>query len=144
MSHCSRTASAVRCGFARCTEGDDPLVLLDRAAAGERAEAGPFEAADLRHQPLERAGDLAVCRGLDEDAVEAVVRGNCGVDVGGGDRVREVAVGGAHRLEVVPDEPRDAERGRQRLQGGDDRERVARVARRERRDPRVAVWLRLD
>ena len=117
--------------LARCAEGDDPLVLLDRAAAGERSEPRPFEAADLRQQPLERAGDLAVRRGLDEDAVEAVVRGDCAVDVGGAERVREVAVGGPHRLEVGPGEAQDAERRRQHLQGGIDGEGVARVARAE-------------
>jgi hypothetical protein len=81
---------------------------------------------------------------VDKDAMEAVVSCECAIDVGGAKSVREVAIGGAHRLDVSPGEPEDTERRRQRLQGSDDREGVARVARRERRNPRVAVRLRLD
>ena len=120
--------------------GDDLVVLAHGRAAGERAEAQPLQPPQPRHQAVERAGrSRAFADAVSSTRVEGVVGGERGVDVVGAQRGGEARVGGAHRVEVGAGQARDAELGGERVQRGDDRERVPRRAPVERRDAREAL-----
>ena len=143
-SQFSRTRSAVVLTSLAAAAAMIASCWRTERAPGERAEAQPLQPPQPRHQPVQRPRSSALAR-----RVQRARRGSrrrrparrrrrrrCSAS-------REARVGVAHRLEVGGGEARHAELGRQRVQRGDDRERVPRRPPVQRRDAREPLRLGL-
>ena len=124
---------------AAAARGEDVGVIAAGVLACQPAEVQDVEPADLRHEPIDRADELVVARGGEQDAVERVVELDGGDHVPLAERPRAIAVQRRHAPVVGLAQAGHAEPCPERLERRDHREGLRRALGADRRDAGLAV-----